>query len=50
MIVNKYDTRQVLWVNLFTIYVMHRNGNTPRPHDHLFQKSGNPGQLGCIKW
>ena len=42
-IVTKYITGQGLWVNLFTLYVMHQMGITQRPHDHLFQKSGHFG-------
>ena len=36
----KYVTSWVIWVYLFTIYALHRNGITHRPHDHLFQISG----------
>ena len=36
IIVTKYVTRQVLWVNLFTLYVIHHIGITQKPHDHLF--------------
>ena len=39
MIVTKYITRQVLWVHLFTLYVVCQIGITQRPCDHLFQKS-----------
>ena len=42
-IVTKYITRQGLWVNFFTLYVMHQIGITQWPHDHLFQKSGHLG-------
>ena len=43
MIVTKYINRQVLWVNLFTLYVIHHIGITQRPHDHLFQKQWHLG-------
>ena len=43
MIVSKYTTRQVLWVNLFGLYKIHHMGITQEPHDHLFQKSGHLG-------
>ena len=36
MIVTKYVTRQVLWVNLFTLFLVHHIGITQKPHDHLF--------------
>ena len=48
MIVTKYVTRQVLWVNLFTLYVIHHIGIPHKPHDQLFQKSGHLGLTGCI--
>ena len=43
MIVTKYTTRQVIWMNFFTLYVIHHNGITQSPHDHLFQKSCHLG-------
>ena len=43
MIVTKYITRQVIWVNLFTLYVIHHISFTQRPHDHLVQKSRHEG-------
>ena len=43
MIVTKYITRQVIWVNLFTLYVIRHIGITQRPHDHLVQKSRHLG-------
>ena len=43
MIVTKCITRQFLWVNLFTVYVIHHIGITQSPHDHLFQKSRHLG-------
>ena len=43
MIVTKYITRHVLWINLFTLYVIHYNGIIQKPHDHLFQKSEASG-------
>ena len=39
MIVTKYITRWVLWVILFTLYVIRHIGTTQQPHYHLFQKS-----------
>ena len=42
-IVTKYITRLVIWVNLFTLYVIHYIGITQRSHDHLFQKSRQLG-------
>ena len=39
MIVIKYITRLVIWVNLFTVHVIHHNVIIQRPHDHLFQMS-----------
>ena len=38
MIVTKYITRKVVWVNCFLLYVIHHIGITQRSHDHLFQK------------
>ena len=38
MIVTKYTNTQVKCVNLFTLYVIHHNGITQKPRDHLFQK------------
>ena len=43
MIVTTYIPRQVLWVNLFRLYVTRHIGVTQRPHDHLFQKSWHQG-------
>ena len=43
MIVTKYVTREVLWVNLFTLYVIHHIGIIQRPRGHLFQKLGHLG-------
>ena len=34
--VSTCDTNQVILVLLFIIYVLHHNGITQRPHDHLF--------------
>ena len=45
MIVTKYITRQVIWVHLFTLYVIHHTGITQRPHDHLVQKSRHLDKL-----
>ena len=39
MIAAKYITRLVIWVNVYTLYVIHHTGIIQRPHDHLFQKS-----------
>ena len=41
MVVIKYMTRLVIWVNLFKLYVIHHIGIIQRPHDHLFQKWGH---------
>ena len=43
MIVTKYITSQIIWVNLFTLYVFDNIGITQRFHDHLFQKSRQLG-------
>ena len=49
MIDTKYITRQSIWVNMFTVYVIHHIGITKEPHDHLFQKSRKLGAIWVHK-
>ena len=49
MIVTKYITRHVLWINPFTLYVIHHIGITPKPSNNLFQKSEASGfNMGAL--
>ena len=47
MVVTECITRQVIWVNSFTVYVIHYICITHMPQDHLFQMCGIWVQHGC---